>query len=190
MRHIINSRTKGILETMDHPFPRPPLVRFFHRTMYDFLRTKDMKEFLASKLSNDFNIHIWLMKGCLIKAKRYPVLIYNINSGFLELRSGLAQELFRMLGHALDALSTLKKAAKKEHFRAVFALLDEYERTLHHHSLQALASQPSCKMLLVAEEDGRRAYTSLVSYFREVVLFHACGCLLSEHVESKNQGHP
>lgn len=170
MQRVINSRTKGILETHLRYFPRPPDVVFFHRTMYDFLQTQEMKEFLASKLSSDFNIHLWFMKGRLTRAKRYPVGIYNNNSGFLELYPEVSEELFSVLGHAIDALTTIKE----EQFSAVFALLDEYEGTLHQLGVQALTSHPSCRMLLVARSGGRRAYINLTSYFREVVIISAC----------------
>ncbi|KAK1775526.1 hypothetical protein QBC45DRAFT_242345 [Copromyces sp. CBS 386.78] len=182
---VINSRTKGILET--GPSPRcafsPFTVHFFHRTMYDFLKTKEMKEYLASKLSNDFNIHIWLMKGRLIRRKRYPVELYRSDSAFIELHSELVVEVADMLLHAADAFTVIEK----KDFKIVFTLLDEYERALHDLGLQAIASAPSGKhdMLLVVRCAGRGLYLDLASYFREMVVFFVCHSLLREYFEAK-----
>ncbi|KAK3948910.1 hypothetical protein QBC32DRAFT_46534 [Pseudoneurospora amorphoporcata] len=185
---VINSRTKGILETSSNLRFLPSTVHFFHRTMYDFLQTKEMKEYLASKLSKDFNIHIWLMKARLIRRKRYPVELYPSDSAFIELHSELVVEVAHMLLHAAHAFTVIEK----EDFKIVFTLLDEYERALHDLGLQAIASAPSGKhdMLLVVRGLGRGLYLDLASYFREMVVFFVCHSLLREYFEAKVQETP
>lgn len=186
MRDTINSRTKGILETTTPKFPRPPGVKFFHRTMYDFIQSKEMEQFIGSKLNNDFNIHICFMKGYLIRIKRHPLACYSQWLRLLEFPPVLAVELSRMLGHALDALATIEK----ERFGVVFTLLDEFERVLHDLGSQSLASRPSCKMLGVQSAGCMRAYTNLVSYFRELVILHGCRSILGDYIEFKMKETP
>lgn len=189
MQDIINSRTKGILEApIMQNRPQPPIVQYFHRTMHDFIQTTEIQEFLSSKLSNNFNIHIWIMKGHLIRRKGYPVESYRSDSSFIELHSDLGDEVTHMLACAANALSVIER----EDFKAVFTLLDEYERALHHLSLQAIASEPSRKnkMLLMARYAGKRPYLNLATYFREMVVLYACRSLLSEYFEAKAMETP
>lgn len=71
----LNGRCKGLLE-LHHG-----KIWFLHRTVRDFLRTREMSDFLASKCSPDFDAHLALLSGfaAMIKRKIYrePVMRYS-----------------------------------------------------------------------------------------------------------------
>ncbi|KAK3391380.1 hypothetical protein B0T20DRAFT_77908 [Sordaria brevicollis] len=187
MQHIINSRTMGILETrVMQDNLRPPIVQFFHRTMYDFVQTKEIQELITSKLplSNEFNIHLWLMKAHLITRKEHRVGLHYDPPGHIVLDSDVQVEVFHMLRLAAEALATLRR----EHFEAVFALLDEYENALRDLRLHPSASWASSEMLLrllVSAKNSRRLYDNPASYFREVAVCSAFYSPIHEYIEPK-----
>ncbi|KAI0449711.1 hypothetical protein F5B21DRAFT_33845 [Xylaria acuta] len=75
-RRRINSKTRGLLEVVflpnNKPLPSPlsvQSVQFLHRTVRDFLRTREMDDFLAEKSRENFDPALEICKASLAKIK-------------------------------------------------------------------------------------------------------------------------
>jgi hypothetical protein len=75
MERRLDARCKGLLEaSKDYRYmeAEPTFeykVDFLHRTVRDFLRTKDMQNMLVSRISSEFNAEISLCKCVLAQRK-------------------------------------------------------------------------------------------------------------------------
>lgn len=70
MHRQLNGRYKGLLEAPG--FPEDTTVDFLHRTVRDFLATKEMQDLLSSHCGTSFNVSICASKALLEQARLYP----------------------------------------------------------------------------------------------------------------------
>jgi hypothetical protein len=76
MRRRLNGQTKGLLEARQDPAGTDYFgyrVDFLHRTVHDFLRTKDMQDLLLAKTKSGFNPESSILRGYLVLLKAMPL---------------------------------------------------------------------------------------------------------------------
>ncbi|KAF2793356.1 hypothetical protein K505DRAFT_337878 [Melanomma pulvis-pyrius CBS 109.77] len=80
MRRRLEGRTKGLLEvTPSSNSSTNPLVDFLHRTVRDFLLTKDMQKMLNERVGPGFNPQLNLCKAYFAQWKRSRWYCYDID---------------------------------------------------------------------------------------------------------------
>lgn len=136
---LLDKNTHGLLEVS----PRGNTVHFLHRTARDFLMTNEMREFLADKVTIEFNPSLSIIKALVFTVKHSPSPLKITRTGFGKYETGPD----RNIGHS-DQVSHLleiavKHAAKFElhddHDWRHYLLLDELDR-----SLDSLLSEDGC----------------------------------------------
>ncbi|PTB53727.1 hypothetical protein M431DRAFT_495690 [Trichoderma harzianum CBS 226.95] len=120
LRRRLNGRCKGLLEVCRNSNEGPYMghrVDFLHRTVRDFLRTKEMSDFLAEKAGNHGGPNTLVFKSFVPLIKSIPWEEVDVSEGGL---------LSRMLG---DAVHYAYKA-ELESGEPQIELLDDLHRTL------------------------------------------------------------
>lgn len=123
----INEKTKGLLRlTYDR-------VEFLHRTVKDFILTKDTGEYLSSKLPPDHNGFVSIASAYLgfLRTTRqdHPQVASVIRQGRGMNTGVFIAHLNHALVYASEALKQTDGPASRQH-RQVEQLLDQYEQTL------------------------------------------------------------
>lgn len=123
----INEKTKGLLRvTYDR-------VEFLHRTVKDFVLTKDTGEYLGSKLPADHNGFVSIASAYLgfLRTTRqdHPLVASVIRQG-RGLNTGVfIAHLNHALVYASEALKQTDQPSSRQH-QQIEDLLDEYEATI------------------------------------------------------------
>ncbi|KAL7911635.1 hypothetical protein GGI35DRAFT_295222 [Trichoderma velutinum] len=120
LRRRLNGRCKGLLEVCRNNNESPYMghrVDFLHRTVRDFLRTKEMSDFLAAKAGDHGGPNTLVFKSFVPLIKSTPWQEIDVSEGGL---------LSRMLG---DAMHYAYKA-ELESGEPQVELLDDLHRTL------------------------------------------------------------
>ncbi|KAI0543738.1 hypothetical protein F4679DRAFT_567594 [Xylaria curta] len=115
----LNARCRGLLE-VNRSSQR---VEFLHRTVMDFLRTREMSEFLASKAPLDFNPNLSLLRAytAYIKTTEFPEFVDR--TGFNQYTaSGLMQAVHEALAQAGELQGDIAEVT--------YPLLDELDRSI------------------------------------------------------------
>jgi hypothetical protein len=122
----INDKTKGLLRVVDQR------IEFLHRTVKDFVLTRDMGIYLRSKLPADYNGFISIATAYLgfLKTTRQD---YSSFAGIVRQGWGLnsgpfISHLNRALLYTSEALKSDQSASHNQHQTTV--LLDKYESTI------------------------------------------------------------
>jgi hypothetical protein len=120
----INEKTKGLLRVV---YDR---VEFLHRTVKDFVLTKDTGEYLRSKLPADYNGFISIAAAYLgfLRATRqdHPLVSGAIRQGRGLNTGPFVAHLNQALIYASEALKQTDQPGSRQH-RQAEELLDEYE---------------------------------------------------------------
>lgn len=139
MKRRLNGRCRGLLEVSLDP-PAPDFfcytVDFLHRTVRDFLWTKDMQAFLACEVQDPTDIHISMLKAFLEELQRIPAKKHHL----IEL--GRFQSLLR------DAMWTAHQIEARTGTSPT-ELLDEIEAALGN-----LETRLSCNILWYRGSDS------------------------------------
>ncbi|KAI1736281.1 hypothetical protein F4680DRAFT_469161 [Xylaria scruposa] len=125
----LNARCRGLLE-VNRSSHR---VEFLHRTVMDFLRTRDMSEFLTSKAPPGFNSNLSLLRAytAYIKTTKFPEFVdrtcFNQHTA-----SGLMQAVHEVLAQAGELHGDIAEIS--------YPLLDDLDRSIPvmHKSGQAI----------------------------------------------------
>ncbi|KAK3325944.1 hypothetical protein B0H66DRAFT_549813 [Apodospora peruviana] len=158
-RRRINARTKGLLETRYYH----NRVEFLHRTVRDFLLTRDMSNYLASKLPANFNVFHSIAKALLAHLKTTSHYHAEIAAVFRrqigENTGSFIDQLNDALIYAAEGLET---SLDPESRGSVEQTLDEYER-----AVAELVESSQVKVMSIFREpcDGK-------VLFREQVVRH------------------
>lgn len=152
--HSINEKTKGLLKLVDQR------VEFLHRTVKDFVLTRDTEEYLRSKLPADYNGFISIATaylGFLKTTRQDHYLIAGIMRQGQGLNSGpFISHLNRALIYASEALKSNQSASRHHHL--ITALLDKYETAVEdmvragHVTIRGFGSQACNPRLPFREE--------------------------------------
>ena len=116
MRRRLNGRSKGLLEVLEVHSGNAmlkPKVDFLHRTLYDFLATKDMQSMLASNLKPDF-------EPMELLCKAYAAQLNAIHHDPLRLENEVCVEL-------LEDMLFYARAIELRHGVSPLKLLDQAE---------------------------------------------------------------
>lgn len=122
----INEKTKGLLKLVDQR------VEFLHRTVKDFVLTKDMEEYLRGKLPSDYNGFASIAAAYLGFLKTTPQ-DHSLVAGIMRHGKGLNSGPFiSHLNQALIYTSEALKAAQSapNQYQQTTALLDRYEEAV------------------------------------------------------------
>ncbi|KAI1410424.1 hypothetical protein F5Y13DRAFT_181356 [Hypoxylon sp. FL1857] len=119
----INEKTKGLLKLVDLR------VEFLHRTVKDFVLTKDMGEYLRGKLPDDYNGFIPIATAYLGFLKT-TCQDHSLVAGIMRHGKGLNSGPF--ISHLNQALIYASEALKADqcaphHYQQATTLLDRYE---------------------------------------------------------------
>ncbi|KAI8673882.1 hypothetical protein NCS55_00710000 [Fusarium keratoplasticum] len=116
----INARCMGLLEVNGDN------VEFLHRTVYDFLRSKDMEQFLESNTRECFDPHLTILQAHVAWTKHAPFYDLSITAkAMLEIgKSRLKSTLLETFSYSLQVTSDKSMAVNAE------VLLDELEQTV------------------------------------------------------------
>ncbi|KAL6693661.1 hypothetical protein J3F84DRAFT_396049 [Trichoderma pleuroticola] len=124
--HSINDKTKGLLKLVNLR------VEFLHRTVKDFVLTKDLEEYLRSKLPEDHNGFVSIATACLgfLKTTCHDTsLVAGIMRHGKGLNSGpFISHLNQALFYASEALKADQFASR--HYHRTTTLLDKYEAAI------------------------------------------------------------
>lgn len=123
----INEKTKGLLRvTYDR-------VEFLHRTVKDFVLTKDTGEYLSSKLPADHNGFVSIASAYLgfLETTRqdHPLVASVIRQGRGLNTGAFIAHLNHALVYASEALRQTAQPISRQH-EQVYELLDEYEAVI------------------------------------------------------------
>lgn len=123
----VKEKTKGLLRvTYDR-------VEFLHRTVKDFVLTKDTGEYLSSKLPADHNGFVSIASAYLgfLKTTRqdHPLVASVIRQGRGMNTGVFIAHLNHALVYASEALKQTDQPSSRQH-RQIEDLLDEYEATI------------------------------------------------------------
>ncbi|KAK7453002.1 hypothetical protein Landi51_03997 [Colletotrichum acutatum] len=125
--HSINEKTKGLLKLVNNR------VEFLHRTVKDFVSTKDIGEYLQGKLPAGYNGFISIAAaylGFLRATRQDNSLVADIIRQGRGLNSGpFVAHLNQALLYASEALKQTEQPASSQG-RQVEELLDEYEAAI------------------------------------------------------------
>ncbi|QYT06079.1 hypothetical protein H0G86_012946 [Trichoderma simmonsii] len=126
MTRSINDKTKGLLKVVNLR------VEFLHRTVKDFVLTKDLEEYLRGKLPDDHNGFISIATAYLgfLKTTSHDTPLV---SGIMRHGKGLNSGPF--ISHLNQALFYASEAMKADHFASqhyhrTTTLLDKYEEAI------------------------------------------------------------
>ncbi|KAI8725572.1 hypothetical protein NCS52_00128600 [Fusarium sp. LHS14.1] len=123
--YSINGKTKGLLRLVNNR------VEFLHRTVKDFVLTKDIGEYLRSKLPSDYNAFTSIAAAYL-NFLRNTRLDESLVAGIMRQGQGLNTGQF--IAHLNQALvyasEALKQAGQPGSPVSVEGLLDNYEATV------------------------------------------------------------
>ncbi|KAM6507918.1 hypothetical protein FSOLCH5_013117 [Fusarium solani] len=160
----INEKTKGLLRLVNNR------VEFLHRTVKDFVLTKDIGEYLRSKLASDYNAFISIAAAYL-GFLRNMRLDESLVAGIMRQGQGLNTGQF--IAHLNQALvyasEALKHSGQPGSPVPAEELLDEYEATVvemvsrGHITLQGVNSQGCDARQLFREELLRHNVTSYLA---------------------------
>ncbi|PNP56082.1 hypothetical protein THARTR1_03607 [Trichoderma harzianum] len=124
--HSINDKTKGLLKLVNLR------VEFLHRTVKDFVLTKDLEEYLRSKLPEDHNGFVSIATAYLgfLKTTCHDTsLVAGIMRHGKGLNSGpFISHLNQALFYAFEALKADQFASR--HYHRTTTLLDKYEAAM------------------------------------------------------------
>lgn len=133
----LDSRTRGLLEV----HPQDGTVGFLHRTVRDFLNTREMYDFLSAKVDDHlrFNPVLSILKAytVMIKVSSVPSRIQRITFGKYETTSS---SMLIRLSEALEFAKELEIHVVKD--SRYHTLLDELDR-----SLQCLLPEHGCEFI-------------------------------------------
>jgi hypothetical protein len=125
MRKRLNARCQDLLEINSDPldnFFNRYKVDFLHRTVRDFLKTRDMQQVLAGRINSDFYASVSLCKSFLAQVK----CAMSRESNFLYERGPLWVLVVELLYYARQAEENTGKAQTR--------ILDELDRVIGVHS--------------------------------------------------------
>lgn len=162
----INETTKGLLRLVHNR------VEFLHRTVKDFVLTKDMGDYLRSKLPADYNGFVSIAAAYLgfLKMTR---LDHHLVAGVIRQGRGLNTGPF--VSHLNQALVYASEAVKQAHQpnspldRQTEELLDEYEAAVEamvgrgHVTIRGVNSQACHARLIYREELLRHDLTTYLA---------------------------
>lgn len=143
----INARTNGLLEK------RGVSVEFLHRTVRDYLLTRDMCDFLAAKSTPSFDVNYAISRAYVIdiKSTAFPSGFSRISDAEYQ---GLVVEIIKKtLSYASDAADCTTDL--------VFELLDELESTLVDMSSEWQAPCPRRMFRDLVIQSNLPAYVSM-----------------------------
>ncbi|KAI1452404.1 hypothetical protein F4805DRAFT_447635 [Annulohypoxylon moriforme] len=163
--HNINEMTKGLLKLVDLR------VEFLHRTVKDFVLTKDMAVYLRSKLPDHYNGFISIATaylGFLKTTSQDHLLVAGIMRHGKGLNSG---QFISHLNQALLYASEALKAGQHDphHYQQTTTLLDKYEVAVEamvrvrHVTIRGVNSEFCHPGLPFREELVRHDLTSYIS---------------------------
>ncbi|KAL5091206.1 hypothetical protein Trisim1_003178 [Trichoderma cf. simile WF8] len=144
LRRRLNGRCKGLLEVCRNSNEGPYMghrVDFLHRTVRDFLRTKEMSDFLAEKAGDHGGPNTLVFKSFVPLIKSIPWEEVDVSEGGL---------LSRMLG---DAMHYAYKA-ELESGEPQVDLLDDLHRTLKFYATTTGKPIPWYKDCYTPSDDG------------------------------------
>lgn len=157
----INEKTKGLLRIVNSR------VEFLHRTVKDFALTKDIGEYLRSKLPSDYNAFISIATAYL-GFLRHTRLDESLVAGIMRQGQGLSTGQF--IAHLNQALVYASEALKQPGSPVpAEELLDEYEATVvemvnrGHVTVRGINSQGCDARQLFREELLRHDVTPYLS---------------------------
>ena len=163
MSRGINGRTKGLLTLVDQR------VEFLHRTVKDFILTRDMGDYLRGKLPADYNGFTSIATaylGFLKTTSQNHALVGGIVRQGLGLNSGpFISHLNQALMYASEAL----KVDQQVSCRQITALLNEYEAAITemvrvgHVTIRGFNSQNCDTRVLFREELVRHDFTLYIT---------------------------
>lgn len=114
----LNSRTRGLLE-VDRI---SGLVTFLHRTVMDFLKTREMSDFLAEKAPAKFNLPLTLLKVYTATIKRS-----HFSQSVIRRGSGIS-DASRLRTLTANTLTWAKEAEKSDSSRIVtYKIIEELD---------------------------------------------------------------
>ncbi|KAK9414460.1 putative NACHT domain-containing protein [Seiridium unicorne] len=158
----INEKSKGLLKMVDHH------VEFVHRTVKDFVLTRDMGDYLRGKLPADYNGFVSIATaylGFLKTSKQDNYLFADI----VRLAPGQTSGPFiSHLNRALIYVSEALKSSQNNSRRQAFVLLDHYEDAvaqmvrIGHITLRGLNAQTCDPRLAFREELIRHDVTPYI----------------------------
>ncbi|KAI8674226.1 hypothetical protein NCS55_00745500 [Fusarium keratoplasticum] len=160
----VNEKTKGLLRLVHNR------VEFLHRTVKDFVLTKDIGEYLRSKLPSDYNAFVSIAAAYLGFLKNTR-LDESLVAGIMRQGQGLNTGQF--IAHLNQALvyasEALKHSGQPGSPVPAEKLLDEYEATVvemvsrGHITVQGVNSQGCNAIQLFREELLRHNVTSYLA---------------------------
>ncbi|KAI0376230.1 hypothetical protein F5Y04DRAFT_215422 [Hypomontagnella monticulosa] len=164
----INEKTKGLLKLVDLR------MEFLHRTVKDFVLTKDMGEYLRSKLPDDYNGFISIATAYLGFLKT-TCQDTSLVAGIMRHGKGLNSGQF--ISHLNQALIYASEALKApNYYQQTTTLLDRYES-----AVEAMVRARHVTMRGVNSEDCHPALP-----FREELLRHN----LTPYIRNKLREQP
>ncbi|ETS86242.1 hypothetical protein PFICI_00070 [Pestalotiopsis fici W106-1] len=145
----VNDKTKGLLKVVHQRF------EFLHRTVKDFVLTKDMGDYLKQKLPPSYNGYKAIATAYLGFLKTTS-LDGSIVAGIVKLGQGRNSGIFT--SHLNQALIYAAEAIKTDHSRESLSLLDDYDHSVEmmirigHVTVRGIAASGSNPKLLFREE--------------------------------------
>ncbi|KAJ4856480.1 AAA ATPase domain-containing protein [Trichoderma breve] len=168
----INDKTKGLLKLVNLR------VEFLHRTVKDFVLTKDLEEYLRSKLPDDHNRFVSIATAYLgfLKTTCHDTsLVAGIMRHGMGLNSGpFISHLNQALFYASEALKA-DQFASHQYFRTA-TLLDKYE--------EAIEAMVRAKHVTIRGVNSEACHPALP--FREELLKHN----LTSYIEKRIREQP
>lgn len=163
--HSISEKTKGLLKLVDLR------VEFLHRTVKDFVLTKDMEGHLRSRLPDHYNGFISIATAYLgfLKTTNQD---HSLVAGIMRHGKGLnSGQFISHLNQALLYASEALKAGQNNphHYQQTTTLLDTYETAVEamaharHVNIRGVNSEGCDPRLLFREELLRHDLTSYIS---------------------------
>jgi hypothetical protein len=145
----VHDKTKGLLKLVDQRF------EFLHRTVKDFVRTRDMVEYLKEKLPMDYNGYRAIATAYLGFLKTTS-LNNSLIAGVVKLGQGRNSGVFT--SHLNRALIYTSEALKTDQSPESMRLLDEYGRAVEtmirvrHVTVRGIVAEGSDPRALFREE--------------------------------------
>lgn len=116
MTRRLNGRCRGLLEVS-----RRHRVEFLHRSVMDYLRTREMSEFLSEKAPHGFNANLSLLRAYTAYIKTTKFTTYVDRPSFAQHTPSL------ILSALHEAIAHARELGEST---AAFALLDEIDRCI------------------------------------------------------------
>ncbi|KAI1084093.1 hypothetical protein F5B20DRAFT_365513 [Whalleya microplaca] len=168
----LNARCQGLLET------RRQEVEFLHRTVRDFLRTREMSDYLKGRTKETFNPSLSLLRAHIAIMKSRL-----LNPNYWKAVSEPGTSYYTMLMHILECAQSVEEQGKR-YQRACFELLDDLDLFMQ---TMALTGQlpPIFRGLDNNDPDATRFIQSI---FRSCVLDKDLACFVASKLE-KDPGY-